>query len=354
MLGRKIIKKYTLNILVSLGTLLFMGIIMEITARIVDGKYTLKNYLNEAETLFQAAYPVQYAPDLGWIPKPGASGEDNIWSTTVSILDDGIRSNGNKYPYPQGNGETTKILTVGDSFTFGDQVSDHETWPAILEILLGGRVINAGVFGYGIDQAFLRAKKLIEKYKPNALIFSFISTDISRCELLEQMGAGKPYFEVSGETLLLKNVPVPPPSKYRISKFRETLSYSYFIHKCMLRLSPYYWLQGIQLMTKAHSQGEQVTCLIFQELEHIAKTTPIQIYLLVQYIENPTPSCLQMVDRVLSCVNRELIHVVDLRYALLEEKTQNYAKYQSYFNGHMTYEGNYFVALNLKGAMSEE
>lgn len=344
-------KKYALNILVSLGSLLFMFLVMEITTRIVDGEYTFKNYLNEARTLFQAAYPVQYDSDLGWIPKPGATGEDNIWGTTVTILDDGIRSNGSNHPYPQENGETTKILTVGDSFTFGDQVSDHETWPAILETLSGNQVLNAGVFGYGIDQAFLRAQKLLEQHNPNILVFSFNPGDISRCELLEQMGAGKPYFEISGNTLLLKNVPVPPPSQYRISKVRETLSYSYFIHKCMLRLSPYYWLQGIQLQTKVHSHGEHVTCLLFQKLGKIVKTMNIQIYLLVQYPKDPIPADLQMVERVLNCVNSELIQVVDLRDALLEERSRNRAKYDSYFDGHMTYDGNYFVALKLQEAI---
>jgi hypothetical protein len=77
----------------------------------------------------------------------------------------------------------------------------------------------------------------------------------------------------------------------------------------------------------------------------------IQIYLLVQYPKDPVPANLQMVDRVLSCVNRKLIHVVDLKEALLEELSRNRAKYDSYFDGHMTYEGNYFVALKLQEAI---
>jgi hypothetical protein len=47
---------------------------------------------------------------------------------------------------------------VGDSFTFGDQVSNHETWPACLERKTGTGVANAGVFGYGGAQSVLRAR----------------------------------------------------------------------------------------------------------------------------------------------------------------------------------------------------
>ena len=62
------------------------------------------------------------------------------------------------------------ILAVGDSCTYGDEVSDNETWPAYLEAEMGTRVWNAGVFGYGLDQAVLRAEVLLPKLKPDILI----------------------------------------------------------------------------------------------------------------------------------------------------------------------------------------
>src|SRR5262245_20239427 len=49
----------------------------------------------------------------------------------------------------------TRILTLGDSYTFGSGVADDETFSAVLEKELGPErveVVNAGVPGYGIFQ----------------------------------------------------------------------------------------------------------------------------------------------------------------------------------------------------------
>lgn len=45
---------------------------------------------------------------------------------------------------------------LGDSFTHADEVSDDEAWPHRLSVLLGCRVANLGVPGYGEDQAVLK------------------------------------------------------------------------------------------------------------------------------------------------------------------------------------------------------
>jgi len=48
---------------------------------------------------------------------------------------------------------------------------------------------------------------------------------------------------------------------------------------------------------------------------------------------------------VLSCVNQDVIEVIDLRHALSELRDNHPGKYQRlYVQGHMTEEGNYFVA----------
>ena len=51
------------------------------------------------------------------------------------------------------------VLFVGDSFTFG--TSSNTSYPAEFSKISHLRSINAGVPGYGTDQAFLMAKKVI-------------------------------------------------------------------------------------------------------------------------------------------------------------------------------------------------
>ena len=44
----------------------------------------------------------------------------------------------------------------GDSFTYGDAVEEHETWPYFLSVALHCEVGNFGYSAYGLDQAVLR------------------------------------------------------------------------------------------------------------------------------------------------------------------------------------------------------
>jgi hypothetical protein len=51
---------------------------------------------------------------------------------------------------------TGGVLAVGDSFVFGSEANDNESWPAYLEHELGIPVVNGGTGGYGYDQAVMR------------------------------------------------------------------------------------------------------------------------------------------------------------------------------------------------------
>jgi hypothetical protein len=129
---------------VSVGATL---VALEVGARAYKGEYRWANFATERVDLLRSAYPVSFDPLLGWIPRPGTSGQDNIWGTEVTILEDGIRANGHStigWDHPNGG----VILAVGDSFTFGDEVSDSESWPAWLERHSGRAVVNGGVFGW--------------------------------------------------------------------------------------------------------------------------------------------------------------------------------------------------------------
>jgi lysophospholipase L1-like esterase len=92
------------------------------------------------------------------------------WDNATITIRGGVRVNANFTP-TSANGA---ILAVGDSFVFGDQVSDSETWPAVLEKQLNRRVINGGVSNYGAAQAVLRAEQLLKADPYTLVILSIL------------------------------------------------------------------------------------------------------------------------------------------------------------------------------------
>jgi hypothetical protein len=103
------------------------------------------------------------------------------WDNVTITIRQGVRVNPNFTPASAGGA----ILAVGDSFVFGDQVSDDETWPAILERRLKRRVVNGGVSGYGTAQAVLRAERLLKAERYSLLILSIlVHGDLSRDQMV--------------------------------------------------------------------------------------------------------------------------------------------------------------------------
>jgi hypothetical protein len=104
----------------------------------------------------------RFDPYLGYAPREGfvrvLSDPTEDWvDALVTIRGDGFRSNGPRGPLP-----TSTVLVVGDSFTFGDQVSDDETWPACLEATLHRGVDNGGVWlrcGAGAETSAPQAQR---------------------------------------------------------------------------------------------------------------------------------------------------------------------------------------------------
>lgn len=92
-----------------------------------------------------------FSPTLGWEPVPSSVGEDRARGSTVSFS---IDSSGARRA-PLGAPPPT-VATFGDSYAFCRQVSDEETWAAVIGREYGIGVTNFGVGNYGIDQALLR------------------------------------------------------------------------------------------------------------------------------------------------------------------------------------------------------
>jgi hypothetical protein len=141
---------------------------------------------------------------LGYVPNPGFRGSGTTgW--LVSVDADGLRSCGDT---SEANSDEA-ILAVGDSYTYGEDVNDTETWPAQLQRLSGRRVLNGAVSGYGFDQIVLRTEQLAGVHKPSIIVVGFIADDIRRTEMRRLWWRDKPWFAIDEDQLLLKGAPVP-------------------------------------------------------------------------------------------------------------------------------------------------
>lgn len=81
--------------------------------------------------------------------------------------------------------DTIRILTLGDSFTYGWGVSQEDTWPKVLEKLSRKEfsnkkieVLNLGIPGYDIWNVANLISKRVIKFDYDILLISFIENDV--------------------------------------------------------------------------------------------------------------------------------------------------------------------------------
>jgi len=252
----------------------------------------------------RAANPLAlHDAELGWLPRPGSfePAPNDRWSVNAA----GLRSNGDSAV-----SGGAPVVVVGDSFTFGDEVRDHETWPAQLEQRLGVPVLNGGVFGYGVDQAFLRAVRLIEGWHPSTVILAFISDDVTRAEFAYYSG-WKPYFAYENGQLTLKNVPVPQGRvpEPRFGPLRKVLSYSLLCSAVLRRAAHEWWNYGS--IVRAHNDGDRIAADLFERLNAEAKRANAR-FVLVALGTSGRISGNRRVPAILDEARRRGIDVLDL------------------------------------------
>ncbi|MBU0476941.1 hypothetical protein KKB68_02975, partial [Patescibacteria group bacterium] len=126
-----------------------------------------------------------------WIEKP----DWLSYEVTYHINNDGLREI-NDYSINKPT-DTYRIITLGDSFTYGHHVNVEDSWSEQLEVLINNdnnqnckhknfEVINLGMAGYDIQYIVQRYKELGQKYDPNLILWFDSSTGFSRYNELMQ------------------------------------------------------------------------------------------------------------------------------------------------------------------------
>jgi hypothetical protein len=167
----------------------------------------------------------RFDAQLGWTWRPSSVSAEGV---TIGAL--GARGPREYAPLkPEGR---TRVLTFGDSFTFGDGIKDGATFQRIFE----GRhrdfeVLNFGVSGYGTDQALLRYRSLGRDLGADVVCIGImlenIGRNVNRFRPLWNTRTGfcatKPRFVAEGDGLRLLAQPFATEAELRTALLDGTL-----------------------------------------------------------------------------------------------------------------------------------
>ncbi|WP_421999394.1 SGNH/GDSL hydrolase family protein [Reyranella sp.] len=295
------------------------------------------NFVLEARRVLAEQDRGRYVHDdrLGYVPRPGHA------EPGLTIEADGRRRTGDAAGGPP-------ILAVGDSFTFGAEVEDGQTWPALLQQITGRRVLNGGVSGYGFDQIVLRAEALAAKDRPAAIVAAFIADDIRRTEMRRLWSADKPYFVLEDGRLALRGVPVPPRADPRttLSFWQATLGYSYLFDFVLRRLDLLHDWFGDHVRVQAPGSGEALSCLLAGRLAALQKSAGVPVLVVAEYDpvvwDDPAFAAEQrrMTGGLLACAAKDGLATLDTFDALAATGRPR----GLYVTWHMSEAGNRLVA----------
>ena len=152
-----------------------------------------------------------FDPLLGWRAKPELRDRVVFANKTLNTNSLGLRGRREYDERKEPGG--LRIMVLGDSFTFGDEVSDNETFSHYLgEMLPGAEVMNFGMHGYGHDQMLILYREVGRRFQPDIVVIGFVYPDVYR-NLLRFRDYAKPRFVPDGEGLRLDNSPVPTPEE---------------------------------------------------------------------------------------------------------------------------------------------
>ncbi|MEO6402120.1 MAG: hypothetical protein ABIP62_08930 [Vicinamibacteria bacterium] len=178
-----------------------------------------------------------WTPTRGWTLKPNLR-DVPFRGKSVNSNSKGIRGL-QEFSYEKPAG-ITRIVVLGDSFTFGEEVGDDETFSHSLQQLIPkSEVLNLGIHGYGHDQMLLYLREEGMKYHPDVVLLGYLPDDVER-NVLSFRDYAKPHFALEDGQLQLTTGSIPAPAATLASeKWR-----SRFVDLLTMLRSRYRWRSG--------------------------------------------------------------------------------------------------------------
>ncbi len=183
----------------------------------------ISRFLRDPESYYS------FSPTLGWTIR---SGKPHQRSQDEHANSAGLR--GVREYQPAAESGVLRIAAFGDSFTYGSEVPDVAAWPARLEAMHPTlEVLNFGIPGYGLDQAYLRYQEQGIAFHPRIVLIGFMAEDIERAVNTFRpflnpreinLPLAKPRFVLSGVTLSLIPNPISSLDQYQqLLQYPESL-----------------------------------------------------------------------------------------------------------------------------------
>jgi hypothetical protein len=249
---------------------------------------------------------------LGWVPSEGFNAvidDPHLgWSNRqVTVRNDGFRLNN-----PGMAPHVSDVLVVGDSFTFGDQVSNSETWPACLERKLNRGIDNGGVSSYGAAQSLLRASIELSKKNYSYLVFSvLVGHDFKRDRLSYFYGLAKPALVQTNNGIEWSAV----STRYSPKRLNRLIVYlferSMVVAAVVNRLMPQFDFFGGRLYLE-HPNAADKDAIIQWTLKEFSRLKIDKKILLLQYHKDLTDlEVLNEREKILAIANALSLKVVD-------------------------------------------
>ncbi len=216
-----------------------------------------------------------YDPLLGWVNLPNVYIKD-MYGDGKYLKTNGqsFRNNNDFSLSPSEN--KIRIICSGDSFTLGYGVDNDHTWcQQLVSFNKHLETVNLGQGGYGIDQAYLWYKRDGTKLEHDIHIFAFINSDFARMKNDQFGGYSKPVLKLQDGGLVIKNVPVPKPSFYRVWLNNKLPAIrQLYLFDLLTRLFP--------KTNQDDNQIKRVIAKVFQDLQQVNQlkhSTLVVVYL---------------------------------------------------------------------------
>ena len=224
--------------------------------------------------------------ELGWVRKPYTSGQEkgrNGKKTQFTVNEHGARCN------PGYDDKEQVISLFGDSYAFGRQVNDDQTWSHLVSKQIDLNIRNFGVGNYGLDQAILRMQRELSKRSSQLTIILVVPETICRVQAVwkhySEYGntfAFKPRFVLDGDQLVYKKNLIDKKEKYlKYADYLEEMKANDYFYETKFRRDILKFPYAASFVRSFSRNGPLIAALLKAKLSNVPEVMdqPFQMIL---------------------------------------------------------------------------